>query len=258
MVRAVTFDLWQTLLLDRPENLRAARDARIRGIAALLTTGGGSIPPARVADAYEAVGPRLEAAWRTLRDVGARGQVRWMLEMLGVSGDIPEDGARMDALEAAYCEPILSFMPQANAGAREVLASLSERGFRLGLICNTGRTPGTMLRRVLERLALLPYLSVLTFSDEVGLRKPHPDIFRRTLDALGAAPAEAVHIGDDVATDMAGARGVGMRAVHLCHAASATPAPDPTASVPTLAAFRDLLIHADPAGPACRRHTSVR
>jgi putative hydrolase of the HAD superfamily len=34
-----------------------------------------------------------------------------------------------------------------------------------------------------------------------------------TLDALGAAPTEAVHVGDLLRTDIAGAQAVGMRAV---------------------------------------------
>jgi len=87
-------------------------------------------------------------------------------------------------------------MPILNAGARELLETLQTRGLRLALICNTGRTPGKMLRLVLERLGLAPYLSVLSFSDEVGLRKPHPEIFHRTLSALGASPAEVQALGD--------------------------------------------------------------
>ena len=131
----------------------------------------------------------------------------------------------LDAFREPSREEAVQFMPRKKA-AEEVLAlqakvleALSTRSLALALICNTGRTPGSMLRIVLERLGLSRYLTILTFSDEVGLRKPHADIFLRTLAALGVAPAEAAHVGDDVTTDVAGARGVGMRAIHLCHAA---------------------------------------
>ncbi len=122
-------------------------------------------------------------------------------------------------------------------GATEVLEDLAGRGLRLALICNTGRTPGSMLRQVLDRLSLKRNLSVLTFSDEVGLRKPHPEIFARTLDALGVLPGEAAHVGDDVTTDVAGARGIGMRAIHLRHALGVSPQSDGTESIPTLHAL---------------------
>jgi putative hydrolase of the HAD superfamily len=234
MLRAVTFDLWQTLLLDTPEGLRWARAERIRGIHEVLVREGIVTELATVSHAYDAVGSRLEETWATLRDVGSRGQVRLLLEGLGLDGIVSTEGGLMDALDEAYCLPILSALPVLNDGALDVLRRLHSRGMSLGLICNTGRTSGKMLRLVLDRLGLARYLSVLSFSDEVGLRKPHPEIFLRTLSALGVAPAEAAHVGDDVTTDVAGSRGVGMRAIHLCHPAGASQHADSAESIPSL------------------------
>jgi FMN phosphatase YigB (HAD superfamily) len=53
----------------------------------------------------------------------------------------------------------------------------------------------------------------LTFSDEVGYSKPHPNSFLRTLETLQANPASAVHVGDLLRTDILGAKAVGMRGV---------------------------------------------
>ncbi len=55
---------------------------------------------------------------------------------------------------------------------------------------------------------------VLSFSDEVGFRKPDARIFRRTPEEAGCEPAVAVHVGDDPVNDVTGARAVGMRALH--------------------------------------------
>lgn len=241
MLRAVTFDLWQTLILDTPEGLRRARADRIRGVHAVLARHGQWVQHDRIGQAYDAVGMQLEEVWKSQRDVGSRGQVRWLLENLELDREVPQEGPLMDALDDAYCLPILSALPMVNGGAREVLKSLEHRGLRLALICNTGRTSGKMLRLVLERLALAPFLRVLTFSDEVGLRKPHPEIFWRTLSALGVAPEHSVHVGDDVTTDVAGARGVGMRAVHLQHATSASQDSNGTEAIPSLQALPAVL-----------------
>ena len=241
VLKAVTFDLWQTLILDTADGLRQARAGRIQGIHALLTQHGYAGEQTAVEQAYDAVGERLEGAWRAQRDIGSHGQVRILLDLLGLEESIAADSRVMEALEQAYCLPILSALPVANAGAAEILGALSERGMRLGLVCNTGRTPGTMLRIVLDRLGLARYLSVLTFSDEVGVRKPHPEIFLRTLAALGVSPEEAAHIGDDVTTDVAGARGIRMRAIHLCHARGASPAADVADAIPALHALPALL-----------------
>jgi len=234
MLRAVTFDLWQTLLLDTPEGLRRARAGRIRGIHEALSRHGLVVELDTVDRAYDAVGQTLETVWATRRDAGPRRHVRLLLECLGLDGGVSAEGALMDTLEDAYCLPILSAMPILNAGAREVLETLQARGLRLALICNTGRTPGKMLRLVLERLGLADFLRVVSFSDEVGLRKPHPEIFHRTLSALDTAPAEAAHVGDDVSTDVAGARGVGMRAIHLCHPTSVSQHSDGAESILSL------------------------
>ncbi len=241
MVNAVTFDLWQTLILDRPEGLRQARAGRVQGIHDILTEHGHAVQLADVDRAYDAVGKHLEDLWKTQRDIGTRDQVRILLVRLRLDGAVTGNDRIMNALDEAYCLPILSALPIANAGAAETLEALSARGLRLALICNTGRTPGTMLRIVLERLGLRRFLSVLTFSDEVGLRKPHAEIFLRTLSALGVPPSHAAHVGDDLTTDIAGARGVGMRAIHLCHPGGASKHSDGGESIPSLVALRETL-----------------
>jgi putative hydrolase of the HAD superfamily len=246
MLRAVTFDMWQTLILDTPEGLRRARADRVRGIQAVLSRYGIPVELSDVDRAYDGAGVLLEGVWRTHRDVGSRGQVRFLLESLGVDGALPGEGPVMDELEEAYCLPILSSLPVPNAGAREVLEALRGRGLALAVICNTGRTPGKMLRLVLDRLGLAPYLSVVTFSDEVGRRKPHAEIFQRTLSALGVAPDQAAHVGDDVSTDVAGARGVGMRAIHLRHRTGMSQDSDGAEAIPALEALPAILF------PACR------
>jgi FMN phosphatase YigB (HAD superfamily) len=55
---------------------------------------------------------------------------------------------------------------------------------------------------------------VMSYSDEIGVRKPEAQIFRVTLNRAGVAADEAVHIGDNPEADVVGAQGVGMRAAH--------------------------------------------
>ena len=55
-----------------------------------------------------------------------------------------------------------------------------------------------------------PYFETLTVSEEVGVKKPHPEIFRYALCKAGAAPEESLMIGDEMAVDIDGARAVGM------------------------------------------------
>jgi putative hydrolase of the HAD superfamily len=238
MLRAVTFDLWSTLIMESPQGSGWARTERIRRINEILNSERIPANMEMLGQAYKTVGERLEALWKTHRDIGVEEQVKMLLDLLPIGERILRSDSLMNRLIDAYTQPILSELPVPLEGAAEVLANLEARGLRLAVICNTGRTPGKILRIILERLDLLKHLSVQTFSDEVGLRKPRAEIFLRTLAALGVEPREALHIGDTLGTDVAGAIAVGMRAVHLCHARGADSVPSDGA---TIAALSELI-----------------
>ena len=105
--------------------------------------------------------------------------------------------------------------PKPADGVSEMLATLKERGYLLGLISNTGMTPGRLFRTYLEDLGVIHLFDQLTFSDEVLLAKPSPAIFLTTLSALGATPEQGVHVGDHLRNDIAGAHEAGIRSVWL-------------------------------------------
>jgi len=224
-LRAITFDLWGTLIIDTAEGSRWSREERIRGIDEILKGAGISTGPEAINRAYIIQGERLERLWITHMDVGVREQIELLLDILqdGLRARISE--SLIDGLVEAYTTPILSAMPVPIDGALELLVSLASRGLRLAVICNTGRTPGKILRIILQRLGIAPYLSAQTFSDELCLRKPHPEIFMRTLAALAVEPPEALHVGDTLATDYKGAQAIGMCAIHFdrLHSAKSTP-----------------------------------
>lgn len=225
MLKAVTFDLWGTLIKDRPGSVGRSKSERIRKIDEALRGAQLAVGEQGVASAYEALGEEIQAIWKTTRDLGAREQVELLLDILAVEKGAVRSAALIDRLVEAYSFPILSELPLAMEGATDILPALEARGLRLALICNTGRTPGKVLRIILERLGLAQHLRVMTFSDEVGLRKPRPEIFEQTLAAIGVRPADALHIGDTPAADYEGAIGIGMSAAHLCHPLGADPCP---------------------------------
>ena len=66
-----------------------------------------------------------------------------------------------------------------------------------------------------DNLGLLPHLDFSITSQEVGAEKPSPLIFERALERAGAQPENAVHVGDQIASDIEGAVNVGINAVLL-------------------------------------------
>ena len=60
---------------------------------------------------------------------------------------------------------------------------------------------------------LEPYFETLTVSEEVGVKKPNPEIFHYALRKAGAIAEESIMIGDEMAVDIDGARAAGMDTV---------------------------------------------
>lgn len=88
----------------------------------------------------------------------------------------------------------------------------------------------------IHRTGLADHLELQVSASEVGSRKPAPAIFEHTLRRLDLEPFEVVHVGDDLETDVAGARRAGMHAVWLNRAGS----PAGRQPVPIIRSLREL------------------
>jgi putative hydrolase of the HAD superfamily len=77
----------------------------------------------------------------------------------------------------------------------------------------------------LETFGLWPHVDALITSEECGVAKPDPAIFRSALERLGVAAHEAVMVGDSWANDIVGAANIGMRAIWLNRHGESCPDP---------------------------------
>lgn len=218
---AVTFDFWETLVQDTPENLARASERRVQSLEAILAAAGCARPRASVEDAHERCWAVMtERFWTTDREPSIDEQVRLFFDCLEAGLCEQLDPARFTEAVEAYGVPASHFPPAPMPGAVETLRELAARGLRLGIVSNTGRTPGVVLRRILERHDMLRYFDAvaISYSDEVGYRKPDGRIFARSLQALGIPPGRVLHVGDNPDADVLGARNAGMRTAHYVFA----------------------------------------
>jgi FMN phosphatase YigB (HAD superfamily) len=84
------------------------------------------------------------------------------------------------------------------------------RGHRLAVVSNFDYSPTALA--ILEAAGVRDLFAAIVVSDQVGWRKPRPDIFRYALSATGADPARTLFVGDKAELDVAGAHRVGMDA----------------------------------------------
>ena len=88
---------------------------------------------------------------------------------------------------------------------------LRGQGLALGLISNMEYRGDELA----EELGISAYLDFTVTSGEVGVGKPHPPIFLAALSRAGVEPHEALHVGDQITSDVQGARSVGINPVLL-------------------------------------------
>ena len=93
--------------------------------------------------------------------------------------------------------------------AMPALRELAAAGYRLGIVSNFE----AWLEVLLERLGVLPLMSVVVVSGTEGIEKPDAEIFRRALERIGATAARTVYVGDNPRNDVRPALSLGMGAV---------------------------------------------
>ena len=207
-LEAVTFDCWNTLLFE--ENWPAAHARRVAELHRVAAVAGHSPTPDEATRAFDSAWLRHMVLWRDGQATGAVEVACWALEILGIE----LHGVPFDALVRHWQQASHNHV-EAMDGSRRLLERLRSLGIRTALVCDTGLTPGRVVRSHLDRNGLLEFLEVQIFSDEVGVPKPHPGMFHAALEPLRVAPARSVHVGDLRRTDVAGGRGVGMGTVRL-------------------------------------------
>jgi FMN phosphatase YigB (HAD superfamily) len=171
-------------------------------------------PTVSLEQCYEA----LHASWKEAerlraidhREVGAPERFRDFFGRLEVEhATLPPDLASV-LIEAHKAE--LSKAAAFPAHHGPLLRRLAAR-FRLAVVSNFDYSPTAI--GILRSAGVLDLFAAVIVSDEVGWRKPRPDIFHRALAATGADPARTLFVGDRADIDVAGAQRVGMHAAWI-------------------------------------------
>ncbi|MFC7341425.1 HAD family hydrolase [Saccharopolyspora griseoalba] len=114
------------------------------------------------------------------------------------------------------------------------LRLVSER-YRIALVANQR----TEVLRALRRDGVAEHVDIWAISEALGVEKPDPRIFRHALREAGVDPANAVHVGNRLDSDVRGAKGVGLRTVWVLRG-EAPPNPTPEQLAETDLAVRTL------------------
>lgn len=117
--------------------------------------------------------------------------------------------AFIDEIAVSYIDelPINNYLLP---GAEEILAYLSKK-YSLHIITNGFQEVQDLK---LKNSGIFNYFATVTSSEEVGVKKPNPLVFKTALTKARVAPVNSVMIGDTFEADILGAEAVGMHTLY--------------------------------------------
>ncbi len=214
-VRAVSFDLWDTVFIDdsdepkrRQQGLPPKRVER-RELVHRFLSRQAPIDRALVDCAYDTADAAFRQVWYHQHSTWPVA-VRLGVLLGGLKRELPAD--QFQELVKLHQEMELRIQPDLVPGVTDALRTLA-RQFTLVVVSDAIFSPGRVLRELLACYGLRDLFSAFVFSDEVGCSKPAPAMFHRAAEAAGCHLEEMVHVGDREHNDIAGAKDIGMRAV---------------------------------------------
>jgi putative hydrolase of the HAD superfamily len=241
-IRAIGFDLFNTLITVEPQTLQEAHARLFRS----LVHNGFQIEEDAFRKAHRQ--SALDHLAECQKDGKETHNRFWISAALSAQGyQIPPDDWRIAAAVDGYFSAFLEYchlIPDTISMLETV-----KKKYRLGLLTNF--THGPAARNILGYLGITPFFSTILISGELGYRKPHPSVFVKLIEELGVENHQMLYVGDDPEPDINGARGVGLQPVWTTYVidhqipyargilTGAPQPPDPP--VPRISTWQDLL-----------------
>lgn len=215
-VKAVTFDLWLTLIWDNRELEEYRKLRRLinfhRFAKKMLNGSESQVTFDDIRRAMEDLSIRAKAQYEKGFDIDPEERARMLFRTLGISLSPKEREETLSSAAKIISDSgYYAKYPNLNPEARYTLKVLKETypGIKIGLISNAARSSRTYAR-MFRSHGIIDYFDNLTISCEVGFLKPRREIFESSLRALGVKPKDALHVGDIFKADVIGATSVGM------------------------------------------------
>jgi HAD superfamily hydrolase (TIGR01509 family) len=214
-LKAVLFDLWETLIQDNPDRGRPRRAWRAEAVRGILLEHGYDATTEEVSAALDASSLALTALHDEGRDLNDEGRAALFFTHLEAKTNRRAPRAAGPELHEVIASMPLELAPHLAPYAQETLGELRALGVATALVSNVGMTTAPNLRRLLAHYGLGDLFDVFVFSDELLIAKPDPRIFSHALQGLACEADCSAFVGDNPHNDISGALAAGIYAVQI-------------------------------------------
>lgn len=215
MIKAVTFDLWDTIVVDdsdeierKKKGFRTKPDERLYLLTEEIQKHYSSISRDKISSAFKAANDKFNFFWKQKHVTPtAAERLSYAFEELNLK---PTPGFDKLVHAVEYME--VEIPPILCDGIEDALTELS-KFCKLAIISDAIHTPGKGLREILKRYHLFSHFQVFVFSDEAKAAKPDSKVFHLAQQGLGVDFSEIAHIGDRESNDVDGPLKMGMKSI---------------------------------------------
>ncbi len=209
MIKVITIDFWNTIF----DSSNGTHRNKYRQQVLIQT-----IDQHRVMVKEEEFNEAMRASWEYFNTIWRNDHrtptPKETVEFFWKFLKLPHDEQAIDKLTIEFGECVLQYPPSLMDRIKENLTLLVQ-DYKLAIISDTGFSPGSILKKLLEKNDILEFFDAFSFSDETGVAKPHKFAYYKVLNELNCKPENAVHIGDIESTDILGAKSIGMKAIRF-------------------------------------------
>ena len=204
IIKAVFFDLYQTLVHYRPTQAELEADA-LNKLGFKVTAAALDLPILTANEFLSqkmAERPLSRRSWEevvalyteyqriVLREAGIQAEEKTVMTLLGMMQQVKMDIVLFDDVLPA-------------------LTGLKQRGLLTGLISNIEQN----MNESMQQLGILSKLDTVVTSQDAGVSKPQPEIFRYAMQKVKVSPDESIYVGDQYQVDIIGSRTAGMKGI---------------------------------------------
>lgn len=196
----------------------AYRDALLRATRELVAERGRRPEAAATAPGSPGAGLFSESEFQEVYDRQRQAQCGSLRTAIAEHFLSPDDRKELsDRANGHWVYPPEALYPDVLPALRELAVS-----YRIAVVANQR----SLVLDALRRDGVAEHVDIWAISEMVGAAKPDPAIFEHALREAGEDPANAVHVGNRLDTDVRGARRVGLRTVWVLRG-EAPPKPTP-------------------------------
>tara|TARA_Y100001970_G_scaffold68675_4_gene87559 strand:+ start:59435 stop:60187 length:753 start_codon:yes stop_codon:yes gene_type:complete len=221
-IKTLSFDLWLTLIYesDLSANSDIRRRIRSEKIKKKLSNYNLELSIEKITSTFNYISEAINSGHEKGLDKKFNEWVLQGLKSLVTDRDKITTKLVKDVSDVID-EAFLEHPPNLLNGVLEMITSLRKQ-YNIILISNTGLTSPEAYIKWFKRINLFNKFDKFFFSNDLSLAKPSEKIFRLAFKSINSLPEEVLHIGDNLNTDVCGAKNVGAQTVWISNGVTST------------------------------------